>query len=106
MENGVNGSVRDPSEHGPTMRLWAYFLDSIRSRSCFGSTARTEQVSNASAWVTEVRAGLTAAEATSGSARQSTLTGMASQICGQAGQSGDAAKVRMLADALRGLAGS
>ncbi len=59
-----------------------------------------------SAWVTEVRAGLTAAEATSGSARQSALTGMASQIRGQAGQSGDAAKVRMLADALRGLAGS
>jgi hypothetical protein len=47
MENGVNGSVRDPSEHGPTMRLWAYSLDSMRSRSCFGSTARTEQVSNA-----------------------------------------------------------
>ncbi|MBT6888838.1 MAG: hypothetical protein HOA23_12400, partial [Gemmatimonadales bacterium] len=59
-----------------------------------------------SAWVTEVRAGLTAAEATSGSARQSALTGMASQIRGQAGRSGDAAKVRMLADALRGLAGS
>jgi len=57
-------------------------------------------------WVTEVRTALSGAEMASGSARRTALTGLATQIAGQAGQSGDAAKVRMLADAVRGLAAS
>jgi hypothetical protein len=55
-------------------------------------------------WVTEVRAALTGAERASGSARRSSLDALATRISGQAGQSADATKVRMLADAVRGLA--
>ena len=58
----------------------------------------------APAWVTEVRAGLAGAEMATGSARSTALNGLATQIAGQASQSRDADKVRMLADAVRGLA--
>jgi len=58
-----------------------------------------------SAWVTEVRAELTAAEATSGSARRSALSGLADTIEGQASESADAERVHMLARAVEGLAG-
>lgn len=57
-----------------------------------------------SGWVTEVRAALTAAEQASGSARTSSLNALASQISSAANDSRDPAKVRMLADAVRGLA--
>jgi hypothetical protein len=60
----------------------------------------------APSWVTEVRAALTAAEGASGSGRSSALTALANQINGQATESGDVARARMLADAVRGLAGS
>lgn len=57
-----------------------------------------------SGWVTEVRTALTAAEQASGSARTSSLNALASQISSAANDSRDPAKVRMLADAVRGLA--
>ncbi len=57
-----------------------------------------------SGWVTEVRAALAAAEQASGSARVSSLNGLASQISGAADESRDPAKVRMLVDVVRGLA--
>jgi hypothetical protein len=56
-------------------------------------------------WVAEVRAGLAGAEAASGGARRSALRALASRIDGEAGGSLDAAKVRMLAGAVSGLAG-
>jgi hypothetical protein len=53
-----------------------------------------------------VRSALTAAEQASGAARQSALTQLATQIDGDASGAGDAAKVRMLAGAVRDLAGA
>jgi hypothetical protein len=57
-------------------------------------------------WVTAVRAALTGAEQASGSTQRSALSGLASEIAGAADDSRDPAKVRMLADAVRGLAGA
>jgi hypothetical protein len=54
-------------------------------------------------WVTETRLALTAAESSAGSARRSSLGELADRIDGQAGDSGDPEKVRMLADAVRGI---
>lgn len=51
-----------------------------------------------------VRAELAAAERMSGAARTQALTGLASSLSGDAGRSADAAKVRMLAGAVRDLA--
>jgi hypothetical protein len=59
-----------------------------------------------STWVTEVRAALTGAEGASASARRSALTALATQIGRDADESTNAAKVRVLADAVRRLAGS
>jgi hypothetical protein len=50
-----------------------------------------------------VRSALQSAEGASGSARSSALTALAGQIEGYAGASNDAARVRMLADAVRAL---
>ena len=54
----------------------------------------------------EVREALASAEGASGSARRSALTALAGELDGEAGRSMDTAKVRMLAEAVRGLAGS
>jgi len=65
---------------------------------------RSRSVGNG--WVTAVRAALAGAEQASGSTQRSALTGLASEIAGAADDSRDPAKVRMLADAVRGLAGA
>jgi hypothetical protein len=54
--------------------------------------------------IAAVRQSLAGAEQASGSARQSTLTQLAGQLDGEAGSSSDAAKVRLLAQAVRDLA--
>jgi len=56
-------------------------------------------------WVAQVRADLSAAERASGSARTATLNSLATRLSADAGRSADGAKVRMLADAVSGLAG-
>jgi hypothetical protein len=56
--------------------------------------------------VTEVREALAGAESASGSARRTALTSLAGELDGDAGRSRDAAKVRLLADAVRGLVGN
>ena len=62
--------------------------------------------SMASARVGEVRAALAAAEGASGSARRTALTTLARELDDEAGRSMDTAKVRMLAESVRGLAAS
>ena len=57
-------------------------------------------------WVTDVRNALSGAEGASDSVQADALRGLASQIEDAAGQSRDADKMRMLADAVRGLAGA
>ncbi|MEX1181739.1 MAG: hypothetical protein WEF86_00785 [Gemmatimonadota bacterium] len=54
--------------------------------------------------VAAVRQALSAAESASGAARSTALTALASQIDGYTGGAADAARVRMLADAVRDLA--
>ena len=56
--------------------------------------------------VRDVRGSLTAAERASGAARGSALRSLARALESEAGESGDAPKVRMLAEAVRGLASS
>ncbi|CAN5649530.1 hypothetical protein BH23GEM9_BH23GEM9_33030 [soil metagenome] len=56
--------------------------------------------------VVAMRAELARAEAASGAARRDALTSLAGQMDGEAGQSRSGAKVRMLAGALRDLAGA
>jgi len=56
--------------------------------------------------VTEVRAALVGAESASGSARRSALRSLARELESEAGRSADSAKVRMLVEALQGLADS
>ncbi|MGB1778927.1 MAG: hypothetical protein ACPHQP_05180 [Longimicrobiales bacterium] len=76
-----------------TFALAKAYLDQLeRHRSVSGS------------WASEVRAALSGAEQASGSARASSLNALASQIGDGADQSRDPAKVRMLADVVRGLA--
>ena len=53
-----------------------------------------------------IRAELSAAEAMSGSGRSGALRSLADDVSGDAGRAGDAAKVRVLADAIRALAGA
>ena len=53
-----------------------------------------------------IRAELSAAEAMSGSGRSGALRSLADDVSGDAGRADDAAKVRMLADAIRALAGA
>jgi hypothetical protein len=60
----------------------------------------------APARLTAVRSALTAAERASGAQRQTALTQLATQIDGDASGAGDAAKVKMLAGAVRDLAGA
>jgi len=55
--------------------------------------------------VTAVRTALSGAESASGSARRAALTALATSLASDAASSGDAAKVRMLVDAVRALAG-
>ena len=62
--------------------------------------------SMAEARVAAVREALATAESASGPARRTALTSLARELEGEAGRSGDAAKVRTLAEAVRGLAGS
>jgi len=57
------------------------------------------------AWVTEVRGALAEARAESGNDRTEILTGLATTVEAQADGSRDPARVRMLAEAVRGLAG-
>ena len=54
--------------------------------------------------IATARGALAAAEGLSGTARQSALTALASDLSGMAGQSGDPAKARMLVEAVRQLA--
>ncbi|HEX2166246.1 MAG TPA: hypothetical protein VHG09_03310 [Longimicrobiales bacterium] len=56
--------------------------------------------------IASIRTALTNAENASGSARSSALTSLASTISGYAGTATDAPRVRMLADAVRDLAGA
>ncbi len=56
------------------------------------------------AWALEVRAALAEAEQASGDVRRARLEALAGEIGGQAGESRDGGKVRLLADAVRGLA--
>ena len=53
-----------------------------------------------------IRAELSAAEGMSGSGRSGALRSLADDVSGDAGRAGDAAKVRVLADAIRALAGA
>jgi hypothetical protein len=55
--------------------------------------------------ISEVRSALSEAEAATGSRRSSTLSSLAETLSGDAGRSADSEKVRMLVDAVRGLAG-
>ena len=55
--------------------------------------------------ISEVRASLAQAQGQSGSARRSTLNDLAGALQNEADRTGDAARVRMLSDAVRGLAG-
>jgi len=57
-----------------------------------------------SGWVSEIRSDLDAAESASGGARRSALNDLAGRVSDDAGSSLDRDKVRMLADAIRGLA--
>jgi hypothetical protein len=54
--------------------------------------------------IAAVRASLSSAERAGGATRQSALTGLASQLSGEAGSSCDASRVRKLSDAVRDLA--
>ena len=56
--------------------------------------------------IAAIRQALTSAEGTSGSARRDALTQLASQLDADASGAGDAARVRMLAGAVRDLAGA
>ena len=56
--------------------------------------------------IAAVRQALVAAERASGAARTQALNALAGELQGEAGRSSDAAKVRLLADAVRGLAGA
>ena len=56
--------------------------------------------------ITEVRGALGSAESASGVERSRALRSLARELEGESGQTGDPAKVRTLADAVRGLAGS
>jgi len=56
--------------------------------------------------ISEVREALDAAENASGSGRRTALRSLAGELEGEAGRTRDPAKTRMLADAVRGLAGS
>ncbi|HEX8694472.1 MAG TPA: hypothetical protein VF746_18765 [Longimicrobium sp.] len=60
----------------------------------------------AAARITSVRQALSSAEGASGAARRTALTQLAAQVEGYAAGSSDAAKVRMLAGAVRDLAGA
>ncbi|HEX6037127.1 hypothetical protein [Longimicrobium sp.] len=60
----------------------------------------------AAARVTAVRQALQRAEAASGAARRTALTQLATQLDGDAGRAADGARVRMLAGAVRDLAGA
>jgi hypothetical protein len=51
-----------------------------------------------------VRQALTGAEQSSGGARSTALTALATQLAGEAAGANDAAKVRLLAEAVRALA--
>jgi hypothetical protein len=62
--------------------------------------------SMASARVAEVRSALAAAERASGPARRTALRSLAGELEGEAGRSADPAKTRVLAEAVRGLAGT
>ncbi len=56
--------------------------------------------------IAEVRSALSSAQRTSGVAGSSALRSLARELEGEAGRTGDPAKVRTLADAVRGLAGN
>jgi hypothetical protein len=56
--------------------------------------------------IAAVRQALTGAERASGAARSQALNALAGELQGEAGRSSDAGKVRLLADAVRGLAGA
>jgi len=62
--------------------------------------------SMASSRIAEVRGTLAAAERNSGSARRTGLTSLAGELEREAGRTADPSKVRALAEAVRGLAGS
>ena len=62
--------------------------------------------SMASARVAEVRSALAAAERASGPARRTAVRSLAGELEGEAGRSADPAKTRVLAEAVRGLAGT
>jgi len=78
----------------PTFALARAYADQL---------ARNEGL--ASARLAAVRQALASAEGASGSARSSALTQLASQLDGDAGSARDGAKVRLLAGAVRSLAG-
>ncbi len=56
------------------------------------------------AWITQARADLAAAQAASGSARRSALQALSTRLETDSGRSADGARVRKLAEAVRGLA--
>ncbi len=56
--------------------------------------------------IAAIRQSLSSAEKASGAARETALTGLAAQLDGEAGGAKDAAKVRLLAGAVRSLAGA
>jgi hypothetical protein len=60
----------------------------------------------AAARIAAIRAQLAAAEKQSGSQRRASLTQLASELRGDAGSSGDQARVRLLAGAVAELAGA
>ena len=79
----------------PSFSLARAYVDQLE-RSKGLSTAR----------ISAVRSALTSAESASGGARSGALTTLATQIDGDASGSSDAAKVRLLAGAVRSLAGA
>ena len=79
----------------PSFALAHAYLDQLARHDGFSSTR-----------IVATRQALEAAEDLSGSARRAALTALASELDGQAASAGDTAKVRMLAGAVRDLAGS
>ena len=79
----------------PSFALARAYVDQLERQSALGSSR-----------IAALRSGLTGAERAGGTARREALNGMATELQSEAGRSRDAAKVRMLAGALRDLAGA
>ena len=89
----LNAQGQPRYEWPPTFALARAYLDQLQR----AEAMPMDRIATA-------RGALAAAEEMSGAARQSALSALASDLSGMAGQSGDPAKARMLAEAVRRLA--